>query len=129
MNWHHEIRSEFTRLNKIVDDTVVEELAQHAAAAFEAARAGGESSADAEARVRALITSWCEGTIGPQRIVRPPLVQSVPAGRSWFAGLGLDEVSTSFSDALLGLEGKEAFEDTRTWCQPAHQNIIRCMVV
>ncbi|HEX7779287.1 MAG TPA: ADOP family duplicated permease, partial [Vicinamibacterales bacterium] len=90
MNWHHEIRSEFTRLNKIVDDTVVEELAQHAAAAFEAARAGGESSADAEARVRALITSWCEGTIGPQRIVRPPLVQSVPAGRSWFAGLGLD---------------------------------------
>ena len=64
------IRLEFARLGKEVDETVVEEMAQHAAAAYDAARADGASAADAEARVLALITSWCAGTTGPRRLER-----------------------------------------------------------
>jgi hypothetical protein len=37
VNWTTFICSEFARLGKRADETVVEELAQHAAAAFEAA--------------------------------------------------------------------------------------------
>ena len=44
MNWHIRIREEFARLGKPVDESVVEELAQHAAAAVEAARADGASA-------------------------------------------------------------------------------------
>ena len=89
MNWHDEIRSEFIRRQKAVDDTVVEELAQHATAAFEEARADGQSPDDAERHVRALLSSWCE-TDGPRRIERAPLIESAPAGSSIFAGLSLD---------------------------------------
>src|SRR5262245_31153585 len=71
MNWQNEIRGEFTRLAKQVDDSVIEELAQHATAAYEAARADGATTAEAEARVRALIGSWCAGTTGPRRIAGP----------------------------------------------------------
>src|SRR5262245_16408636 len=98
MSWHNEVRAEFTVRQKTVDDTVVEELAQHAAAAFEAARADGQSIADAEARVRALIASWCAGTNGPRRLMRPalsdvegtPLSEFARPSRSRLAGLGLD---------------------------------------
>jgi hypothetical protein len=44
-------------------------LAQHAAAAFEEARADGQPSDDAERDVRALVRSWCE-TDGPRRLRR-----------------------------------------------------------
>jgi putative ABC transport system permease protein len=90
MDWAARIRHEYERLRKQVDDGVVEELAQHAAAAFEAARADGESADDAAARVRTLVTSWCAATNGPRRIDRTPLLRSAPAGRSVFSGLGLD---------------------------------------
>ena len=72
MNWTTHVRNEFTRLGKHVDESVVEELAQHAAAAFAEARADGQPVEDAGAHVRALITSWCEGTKGPRRIERAP---------------------------------------------------------
>src|SRR5262245_21184213 len=90
MNWTHHIRDEFARLSKQVDETVAEELAQHADAAWQQVRANGQSAAAAEARVRALITAWCEGTSGPRRISRAPLVESAAAASSPFAGLGLD---------------------------------------
>lgn len=90
MNWTTLIRSEFARLGKVPDETVVEELAQHAAAAYEAARADGASIERAEADVRALIVSWCAKTSGPQRVERAPLAPSAPASRSIFSGLGLD---------------------------------------
>ena len=99
MNWQNEIRYAFDRLDKQVDDTVIEELAQHASAAFEAARADGASTSDAELEVRALITSWCANTSGPRRLERPPLPDGFGEAslsaldrprRSWFAGLGLD---------------------------------------
>ena len=90
MNWHMRIREEFTRLAKPVDETVVEELAQHVAAAVEAARADGASATEAEAASMALIEAWCRETTGPRRIARAPSVESAPASASPFAGLGLD---------------------------------------
>ena len=90
MNWHTEITAEFSRRHKKVDDGVVEEMAQHAAAAFEEARAEGQSPDDAEAQVHGLVVSWCAATTGPQRIERAPLIESAPAGSSIFSGLLLD---------------------------------------
>jgi hypothetical protein len=90
MSWQDEIHSEFARLQKSADTSVVEELAQHAEAAYEAARADGATTEDAEARVRALVESWCAGTSGPRRIERPALPALSPANRSRLAGLGLD---------------------------------------
>src|SRR5262245_17991945 len=90
MNWHDQVRAEFARRLKTADDGVVEELAQHAAAAYEAARADGAAVPDAESSVRALIASWCAETTGPRRLARAPLLESVPVRRSWFAGVGLD---------------------------------------
>ena len=40
--------------------------------------------------MRALVESWCAATTGPRRIERLPAVEPVPAGRAWFAGVGLD---------------------------------------
>jgi len=90
MDWRAEVRNEFARLGKRPDDSVVEELSQHAAAAFESAKADGAPVDDAAARVRALIASWCAATDGPRRTERAPLVESAPASRSMFAGIGLD---------------------------------------
>ena len=90
MDWHAEVAAEFTRLGKTADAGVVEEMAQHAAATFVAARADGLTAAEADARVRLLLTSWCAGTNGPQRPERLPLEPSAPAARSMFAGLELD---------------------------------------
>jgi putative ABC transport system permease protein len=90
MNWATEIRSEFARLNKQVDEAVVDEMTQHAEAAWETAIAGGEPAIEAEKRIRALIRSWCQSTSGPQRTARPALAEAAPAAASPFAGLSLD---------------------------------------
>jgi putative ABC transport system permease protein len=90
MDWRTEIRNEFARLGKKPDDSVVEELTQHAAAAFEAARADGASAAEAAERVRSLVGSWCGATTGPRRLERADLVESAAASSSWLAGIGLD---------------------------------------
>jgi hypothetical protein len=82
MNWHTPVRSEFTRLGKQVDEGVVEEMALHAAAAFEAARADGMSAGGAETAVHTLIQSWCSGTSGPRRIERAALPDSCVRIRS-----------------------------------------------
>lgn len=55
MDWHAEVTAEFTRRHKTVDDGVVEEMARHAEAAYEAARADGLMVPDAAASVRAPI--------------------------------------------------------------------------
>jgi predicted permease len=89
MNWQAEVTAEFTRQRKTADASVVEELAQHASAAFEAARADGIAIAVAEASVRGLIHSWCSKTSGPRRLERAPLIEA-PQGRSIFSGLSLD---------------------------------------
>jgi hypothetical protein len=70
MNWTTHVRNEFVRVGQQVDESVVEELAQHAAAAFEEARAEGQPPGDAEALVR------------PSSNRRLPVRRSSPASRS-----------------------------------------------
>ena len=79
MNWSDEVAAAFARQRTAADASVIEEMAQHAAAAYEAARADGASASDAESAVRALIGSWCAGTTGPKRLDRP--APSVRAAR------------------------------------------------
>jgi hypothetical protein len=76
MNWQDEIRAEFIRLGKTADAAVIEEMAQHAHDAFDAAQADGMAVAEAEASVRDLIRSWCAGTTGPRRAARSPLLEA-----------------------------------------------------
>jgi putative ABC transport system permease protein len=97
MNWHAEINAEFARRRTAADPTVVEEMAQHAGAAYDAARAEGMTAEGAEASVRALIQSWCSATTGPRRLERPvlspvegPLTDGASSRRSRLAGLALD---------------------------------------
>src|SRR5258707_122732 len=90
MNWSDHIRREFARAGRSIDEGVVEEFSQHAAAAWEAARADGVSAADAEAGVHVLIAAWCRQTNGPSRVQRAPLLEAAPASTSPFAGIGLD---------------------------------------
>lgn len=90
MDWHRIVRDEFARRRRAVDDDVVEELAQHAAALWEAARAEGTAPADATASVQQLVQAWCDGTTGPARPRRQPLIESASASPSLFAGLALD---------------------------------------
>src|SRR5262245_66251067 len=91
MNWDDEVQGEFSRLQKQVDTGVVEEIAQHAVAAFEAARAEGMTAEEAAESVRALIRSWCSGTSGPREPARlPPLIEVDSPATSRFAGLRLD---------------------------------------
>src|SRR5262245_25559857 len=117
MNWATEITVEFARLGKQVDDTVVEELAQHAAGAFEAARADGQSITDAEASVRALVAAWCAGTRGPRRIERLLLQRSAPAGPPSLKG---------FSAAGLGLDFRLSLR--LLWRQPGFSVISIAMI-
>jgi putative ABC transport system permease protein len=90
MKWTTVVRSEFARRHQTVDETIVEEMAQHADAAWQQARAEGHGEREAEATVLALVRSWCSQTSGPRRLERTPLVEAAPAGRSPFSGLGLD---------------------------------------
>jgi putative ABC transport system permease protein len=102
MNWHAEVAAEFTRLGKTADGGVVEEMAQHAAATFVAAQADGQTVAEAEARVHALIASWCAGTTGPRRLERAgaeALGVSV-GGRDW-VGIGAFVQDVRFGARML----------------------------
>ena len=58
MNWKDVIRQAFIDAGDSPDEDVVEELAQHAATAYQAYRADGDEAPDAERRVRALIQQW-----------------------------------------------------------------------
>ena len=60
MSWPEFVRDVLARRGSPADEDVVEELAQHAAAACEAARADGLDRTDAEQHVRALVDAWCQ---------------------------------------------------------------------
>ena len=71
MNWNHRIRR---ACSGPMDDDVVEELAQHAAAMYAAARAEGCDAGEAERRVEGQIAIWAAE---PARLRRPS--RQVPA--------------------------------------------------
>jgi len=109
MTWTTAVRTEFARLGKDADETVVEELAQHAAAAFEAARADGDSPEDAAARVELLIASWCAGTSGPRRLARTPLPESAFGGKATSLEFWLDVLRHDLRHALRQIRHAPAF--------------------
>lgn len=92
MTWQQEIRAALEAQGGVADSDVIEELAQHADAAFAAARAEGRDPDAALAHARALVRSW---TMDPARLSRrprrPSAVEPPPTGRaSAFTGLPQD---------------------------------------
>jgi hypothetical protein len=58
MDWQTRIRQALAGAPYVPEDDVIEELAQHASAVYDAARADGCTPAEAEQRVEALIARW-----------------------------------------------------------------------
>ncbi len=91
MDWHSRIRAALS-IGAAPDDDIVEELAQHAQAMYEAARADGSTPAEADRRVFAQVQRWCADPQGLRRSSRrPPLVVPPAVEKTTrFAGLWHD---------------------------------------
>jgi putative ABC transport system permease protein len=95
MEWTARVRAALTqetrpRDTSVPDPDVVDELAQHAQAAYEAARADGASREDADARAGALIDRWRgEADALHRRGRRPAVLVVAPSNerRAWGVGL------------------------------------------
>ena len=89
MDWNAHMRAAFARASRRPDDEVIEELAQHARATFEAARADGSSEDEALRAVAALIERWqAEAAALHHRSRRPPAIEPpATAAASPFAGV------------------------------------------
>ena len=91
MNWTQRIRQALATSTDGPDDEVIEELAQHARAMYEAARAEGSSHDEADARVAAQIDRWrLERPSLARRPRRPRVVEAPPASASGFSGIRHD---------------------------------------
>src|SRR5688572_753572 len=92
MDWTARVRAALSRETTQPEADVVEELAQHAEAAYATARADGASREEAEARVAALIERWRLEAPALRRRDRRPAVVEVPTAerRAWGVGLALD---------------------------------------
>ena len=89
MDWTARIRTAFAASPHVPDDDVVEELAQHARAMYDAARAEGLSHDEADGRVAAQLERWRRDARALRhKSGRAPLVEPPQAGSSTrFAGL------------------------------------------
>lgn len=91
MEWKSRIEAALRVAGQEPDDDVVEELAQHARAMYESARADGADSGDGERRVNDQIASWCsEASLLKRRSKRPAAIEVPPAAVSRFVGLTHD---------------------------------------
>jgi putative ABC transport system permease protein len=87
MSWHERIRSALVRSGQDPDADVVEELAQHAQAVYDSARADGLAPSEAERQVLDLVARWqSEASTLRSRTRRPPAVEPPPAASPRFAG-------------------------------------------
>jgi putative ABC transport system permease protein len=90
-DWKTFIRVRLGAAGQQPDDDVVEELAQHAEAAFERACADGDRPDDALRRVEGLIEGWCvEPRALRRRPRRAPMIVPPATASSPCAGLGQD---------------------------------------
>ncbi len=93
MNWEARIRETVASAGRPPDEGVIEELAQHAQAMYDAARADGLPPEEADQRVSELLELWRVDAARlrhrPRRTapVEPPAVVS---SSQWFAGLAQD---------------------------------------
>src|SRR5258706_7005523 len=62
VSWPNRVRDAFAERGRVPDGDIVEELSQHAAAAFETARADGLSAEAADRQVQSLIDAWVAET-------------------------------------------------------------------
>jgi putative ABC transport system permease protein len=85
------VQSAFADRGCTPDADVVEEFTQHAAAAWESARADGVAEHVATDRVRALVAAWCaDPRAGRGRPRRAPAIEPPPATGRVFAGFTQD---------------------------------------
>ena len=88
MNWHARVRGAFAAQGHTPDGDVVEELSQHAALAFQTARADGSSQEHAEQLVNTLIEAWTADPAAFRRRPRRQVAIEPPgASRSALAGV------------------------------------------
>lgn len=91
MNWNAVVRAIFERQGHAPDPDVVEELAQHAAATYEKARAEGADQAEARRLVREQLQAWCrDARLLRRRPRRPAAVEPPSTGGGRLAGLAQD---------------------------------------
>jgi putative ABC transport system permease protein len=88
MNWHARTREAFAARGHVPDGDIIEELSQHAALAFQRARADGCSQEAAERQVNELIVAWTASAEAlPPRVRRPPAIEPPASSHSFLAGL------------------------------------------
>ena len=91
MDWKTKIASALARDGRTADDDVIEELAHHARAMYDAARADGASGDEAEARVCEQIERWRRDVGRLRRTARrPAAIEPPPASQSSTAGFVQD---------------------------------------
>jgi putative ABC transport system permease protein len=80
MDWTNRVRAVFIDASRTPDDDVIDELAQHASAMYEAARADGCSDEEADRRVAGHLDVWrIEARALQHRSRRPPVVEPPPS--------------------------------------------------
>src|SRR5688500_2312431 len=89
MDWTNRVRAAFIGASHTPDDDVVDELAQHARAMYEAARADGCPHDEADRRVAGQLDAWrIEARALQRRSNRPAVVEPPPAvSHSRFTGV------------------------------------------
>lgn len=108
MNWKARIQAAFADARHVPDADVIEELAQHARAMYDAARADGCSHDEAYARVAEQVHRWrLEGDALRRRARHAPVVEPPPAlAPSRFTGLAQD---VRYAARLLRRQPRFAF--------------------
>ncbi len=96
MTMKNRIRQALAAAGHIPDDEILDELAQHAQAMYETARADGATPAEADARLDQQIALWCaDAERLTRRTSRAPVVHAPAAGTSGFVGI-LHDVRYAF---------------------------------
>ena len=91
-DWSARIRDAFAARGRVPDDDVVEELAQHARAMYEAARADGRSAGEASQAVDVQIALWSDDAalLRRRQEGRTQPLPAAAAAPSWSSGLAHD---------------------------------------
>src|SRR5262245_47030072 len=93
-SWSKQIEAAFT--NTGIDRDILEELAQHAEATYDALRADGVSETDALAKTDQLIDGWRTNPASLQRAIKRVTIVTPPSSSGSFA-------SGAVADATYGL--------------------------
>ena len=90
MDWRDEVRRRLEQPGSPPDDDVVEELAGHAASAYDDERSAGRSADEALATARELLDGWCRETPVRKRRYVPTTPAAPSMHTSRRAGLWLE---------------------------------------